>query len=189
MNRRSLLRWICRAIASVSAAVVAVPAVRFLLHPLLRRQKNDAIVRRLAPLDDLPVGKPQSFPILGTRQDAWTTYEEEVLGRVWIVRRSNSETSPEQAQVEAFTAICPHLGCAIDWDKAHDHFLCPCHRAVFDSNGQPAADADLGYKNPTPRGMDALECRVVQDAETETWWVEVEFQRFEFGLTTQQALT
>lgn len=51
---------------------------------------------------------------------------------------------------------CPHLGCALKWNKAEHTWDCPCHGSRFDKNGRlidnPATgDADIYYnktKNP-----------------------------------------
>ena len=36
----------------------------------------------------------------------------------------------------AYSAVCTHLGCLVRWDASEQQFLCPCHAAVFDENGQ-----------------------------------------------------
>lgn len=36
---------------------------------------------------------------------------------------------------QAFSSICPHLGCRVHWQADKQHFLCPCHRGVFRSDG------------------------------------------------------
>ena len=36
----------------------------------------------------------------------------------------------------ALSAVCTHLGCLVKWDSLRREFLCPCHAAVFDENGQ-----------------------------------------------------
>lgn len=37
---------------------------------------------------------------------------------------------------KAFSAVCTHLGCLVKWDSAKKEFICPCHAATFDDNGQ-----------------------------------------------------
>jgi cytochrome b6-f complex iron-sulfur subunit len=37
---------------------------------------------------------------------------------------------------KAFSAACTHLGCLVEWDPPNKRFICPCHAAVFDENGQ-----------------------------------------------------
>ncbi|MFV2068773.1 MAG: hypothetical protein ACC645_17510, partial [Pirellulales bacterium] len=74
MNRRTLLKWFCNAASVASAAVVVVPGFRFIVAPLRRKREGGAVVRRVVRLDQLPVGKPKRFSILGSRQDAWTVH-------------------------------------------------------------------------------------------------------------------
>ena len=47
--------------------------------------------------------------------------------------------------IEAFSSVCPHLGCRVHWVPSRKEFFCPCHNAVFDGDGMavsgPPADA------------------------------------------------
>ena len=47
--------------------------------------------------------------------------------------------------IEAFSSVCPHLGCRVHWVPSRKEFFCPCHNAVFDGDGVavsgPPADA------------------------------------------------
>lgn len=36
----------------------------------------------------------------------------------------------------AISAVCPHLGCAVDWNADAQIFACPCHGSRFDQDGQ-----------------------------------------------------
>ncbi len=49
------------------------------------------------------------------------------------------------------SSICPHLGCAPQWDETFTppRFKCPCHGSQFDIDGAHLA-------GPAPRGMDPL---------------------------------
>jgi cytochrome b6-f complex iron-sulfur subunit len=35
----------------------------------------------------------------------------------------------------AFSAVCTHLGCIVQWQKEQNQFLCPCHGGQFSSEG------------------------------------------------------
>jgi cytochrome b6-f complex iron-sulfur subunit len=37
----------------------------------------------------------------------------------------------EQAGVRAFSAICTHLACIVEWDESRQIVLCPCHDGRF----------------------------------------------------------
>lgn len=189
MNRRQMLQWLNGLIAAGCAAIVAVPGVAYVWATVRRRDASTSIVRRVAPLAALRVGQPVALALTGNRQDAWTLYPEELLGRVWLVRKSDEATHASEAEVAAFTTICPHLGCEVQEDPGRKGFYCPCHKARFDLGGSPVSRGDRGERNPAPRGLDSLECRVVQDEPTGEWWVEVKYEKFEHGLTTKIAKT
>ena len=38
-------------------------------------------------------------------------------------------------EVRAFSAVCTHLGCVVRWEKGMDHFFCPCHKGMFNKDG------------------------------------------------------
>lgn len=187
MNRRSLLKGLSGAIGIASAAIVAVPGVAWVIEALRRRPAAAGLVRRLVRLNDLPTGRPLQFPVLGERRDAWTVHPQEAIGRVWLVREGDSPDDPSVARIAAYSAVCPHLGCAIQLDAQGEHFICPCHKAAFGRAGQPLGERELGHRNHAPRGMDSLECRVVQDEQTQEWWVEVKYEKFEQGLSKKVA--
>ncbi|MEK6248011.1 MAG: hypothetical protein N2C12_07515, partial [Planctomycetales bacterium] len=65
----------------------------------------------------------------------------------------------------------------------------PCHQARFDADGQRVTAAGSGHTNHSPRDMDPLECRLVQDEEFGDWWVEVKYEEFEVGLTKKVSRT
>lgn len=50
--------------------------------------------------------------------------------------------------LQAFSTVCPHLGCRVHWDAANERFFCPCHRGEFDRNGIATAGppADAGQR-------------------------------------------
>ncbi len=184
MNRRSVLKLISRVIGWTSACIIAIPGVSFITAPLRRRNSNDAVLRRVVKLANLKAGQPTQVAITGSRQDAWVHYSEEVIGRVWLVRTTDDSVEPDQTQVNAFSSVCPHLGCAVQFE-GEKGFNCPCHKAYFELSGTPVSDAELGARNPTPRGLDSLTCQLVKDSETGEWWVEVQYETFEHGLTKQ----
>lgn len=37
---------------------------------------------------------------------------------------------------KAFSGICTHLGCIVQWDAGRRQIACPCHAGFFDLNGR-----------------------------------------------------
>jgi Rieske Fe-S protein len=176
INRRTILKTISSSIAAVCAAVVAVPGVRYVFATVARSRTEGRIVQRVARLAELPVGRPVAAVVSGSRRDAWTSHPDETIGRIWLVRRPIDDTaSPAQVQVDAFSAVCPHLRCTVQCDAARRQFVCPCHKGVFDWTGRPLSAQELGRTNPVPRALEAVHCHVVQDDHTGEWWVEVAY--------------
>lgn len=181
MNRRDLLKWLSRAIASACAAVLAVPGVNYLWGTTRREQSGERTTQRLVRLSDLLPDQPVDVAVTGTRHDAWFAWPDEVLGRVWLVRRTDESTPAPNSRVDAFCSRCPHLGCEVQLQDAAHRFVCPCHKAAFDLQGRRLGDRQLGHKNPSPHGLRTLPCHVVQDADSGDWWVEVSYENSRSG--------
>lgn len=41
----------------------------------------------------------------------------------------------ESGELRQFSAICPHMGCTVQWNAAEKTFDCPCHGSRFDTRG------------------------------------------------------
>ena len=54
----------------------------------------------------------------------------------------------------AYSAICTHLGCIVQWDGPRLQIECPCHAGVFDVNGRVVS-------GPPPRPLAELDVAVV----------------------------
>ena len=159
MTRRRLLETLVGAVAAAIGVALAVPALAFLSYPARRRtvfggdQPLD-----VAALGALPDGKPVRVTVTApARRDAWTRLEHVTLGGCWLVRQGQS--------VRALSTVCPHAGCAVDWDAAHEAFVCPCHDSRFSTAGECVS-------GPSPRPMDALAVTVAEGR------VRVAWQRF-----------
>ncbi|HEX6983969.1 MAG TPA: Rieske 2Fe-2S domain-containing protein [Planctomycetaceae bacterium] len=181
MQRRTFLVWFGRAVYTACAAVVAGAGARFVAAPISSAASGGGPVRRrIATLDSLPVGEPQLLSVVGTRQDAWTRHADQVIGRVWVTRTTPPDADPEQTKLAVFNASCPHSGCPVQ-KAAPEGYVCHCHGAKFKPDGSKVGDGE-GFTNPSPRGMDPLDHRIVKDEATGRWWVEVEYKEYEVGL-------
>jgi Rieske Fe-S protein len=121
-----------------------------------------------APTDPLDVGSVESMRIGGRWKtvpviapvvsDAWTSARDVVLGAAFVRR-------PAADKIEALSAICPHLGCAVGYDAGSDTFLCPCHNSKWSGAGEmlPGGKAK--------RGLDPLPIDIREGRLRLTWQV------------------
>jgi len=168
MQRRTFLKSATALLQTLTAMAVGVPVVRFLLDPFRRSQRQADFVR-VAPLSALSTGNPVRVVVQSDHQDTYMRYPLGPVGSVWFVPGPDANGPPR-----CFQTICPHLGCGIDYLAAHGVFSCPCHASDFDAAG-------AALSGPSPRGMDALECRLSEPDDTGERWVEVYYQEFQTG--------
>jgi menaquinol-cytochrome c reductase iron-sulfur subunit len=162
--RRNLL------VASLAVGIGAIVSIfpfaagLGVLFDPLRRKTAKAEALRITTLDALPDdGVPRAFPVINTRVDAWNLYPAEAIGSVFLKR------DPGQQLPVAWTTVCPHLGCAVDFKAPASQFQCPCHTSGFNTNG------DILF-GPSPRCLDSLEVEVRNDDEI---WVK--YEKFRSG--------
>ena len=56
-----------------------------------------------------------------------------------VVRRGAAKLAvyrDEKGKSHAFSAVCPHLGCIVQWNGAEKTWDCPCHGSRFDKQGK-----------------------------------------------------
>jgi quinol---cytochrome c reductase iron-sulfur subunit, bacillus type len=169
-ERRRFLKWMTHGLGALFGAVIAVPAVAYIIDPR-NRAAAASDFKPVARLDELEIGKPKEVVIRDVRHDAWTVHPNDIIGRVWLIRR-------DKDKVEAFTTICPHLGCSINYNTTHQMFVCPCHNGTFSLECKKMDKAIGGTMNPPPRDMDSLE---VNPAALKEGIVEVKYQNFAQG--------
>jgi menaquinol-cytochrome c reductase iron-sulfur subunit len=162
-DRRTLLKVITGVLGAGAAAVVGAPAIRALIAPLGKKTISGAgDFVAIGPLELIPEdGTPLKLPVvIDSPRDAWTALPPTEVGAVFVRR--------EGGEVIAYSTICPHLGCGVDWHGEKRNFACPCHESAFDARGQVAA-------GPSPRSLDRLETRIVAGK------IEVKYVRFTQG--------
>jgi menaquinol-cytochrome c reductase iron-sulfur subunit len=158
------------AFGAAMGAIAVIPGLGFLAHPLRRPTTtggDDPL--RVASPDQIRPGKPMRVSVVGQRRDAWLRLDRVKLGAAWLVRQR------EDGPVKAFSTVCPHLGCGIDWNAKTSQFDCPCHASSFDLDGRC-----LG--GPSPRGLDELEVTVKEED------VLVRYQRFQVGTPKKEPI-
>ena len=174
MPRRTFLKACTHALGAVFGALLGIPAVAYLIDAR-NRPAPDTGFKTIARLSELTVNVPRQVVLHDVRRDAWTLHPNDVIGRVWLIRRPND-------QVEAFTTICPHLGCSINFAAGAKQFVCPCHGGTYDLAGKRVERA--GFANPAPRGMDALPIKVTPEAGKSDLLIAVKYENFIQGRNT-----
>ena len=108
-SRRKFLGVCLGGILSAAAATIW-PVYRFLAP-----RKSDAVAGKVViPETELPEGTAKFFEFAGSA--------------AVLVRKRGGELS-------AFSAVCTHLGCIVQWEKDKQDFLCPCHAGHYDADG------------------------------------------------------
>lgn len=160
-DRRGFLKKITVALGAAVGASLLYPLVRYVLFPVGRStvDSSDEPIEAIA-VDELPQdGKPVKVELVGDGvSNAWATSSGVTLGAAWIRKAENGE-------VEALSSVCPHLGCAIDFDPEAAEYRCPCHRSAFAITGEKKS-------GPAKRGLDPL------PVEVEGGRVSIRFVRY-----------
>lgn len=174
-GRRSVLRWLIHGMGLITAAILGIPAVAYLIDPR-NRAKASSSFKDVVRLSQLPVGEPREFILRETTRDAWTLHPNEIVGRVFLTRRNESMDQPI---VTAHTTICPHLGCSVNFtgntQSGETAFQCPCHGGRFDIQGK------VFEGNVAPRDMDSLAVQYQPIPDSNDKMVQVEYKKFEAG--------
>jgi Rieske Fe-S protein len=157
------------AIGGTIGAVVAVPLVRYLLFPMGR----EVVSSSADPIDVIDEGglKAGAPPIrvqmnASKMRNAWGVADDVPLGSAWLRKT-------ESGEVQALSAVCPHLGCAVDFDSQAGAFKCPCHKSAFGLDGAKIS-------GPSKRGLDPLPVRVDEGR------VKVTFIRFRSDIAERE---
>jgi len=177
-ERRSFLGHAAAIVAGFLAVVFPFAAGSgVFLDPLRRRRKStagdaDELARysRICPLDALPAdGMPHQFVVTADITDAWSQTRGQRVGLVFLQR----EDADGKPKITAFTAACPQLGCAVEFDASHDRYECPCHVSGFAKDGSKLF-------GPSLRDLDGLDFKLVEKNGMQEVWVA--FQQFRAGV-------
>ena len=174
-DRRQFIKGASCAIGGAVGLVPALAAVRVALDPIGRERGDGGGFTRLANLKDLEPGKPVMVPVVAEKRDKWSR-SEGVVGAVWLLREklegganwASDEDGPAMKaadHVTAFSTICPHLGCFVDFREKENDFYCPCHNSNFKLSGE-------ALNTTPPRPMDELEVDADKLAQSGEVWVK-----------------
>jgi Rieske Fe-S protein len=143
ISRRDFVKLTTAAVGAFITAVVGLPAIAYLIEPALTTSSSDAWIP-LGKLDGFEVGKPTLSTFTRSQASGW---EKAVNSYgVFVLRKSPTE-------VVAFSNVCTHLGCRVNWQADKKEYVCPCHDGHFNIDGRVVA-------GPPPRPLDTYETKV-----------------------------
>ncbi|MGD1074965.1 MAG: Rieske (2Fe-2S) protein [Thermodesulfovibrionales bacterium] len=128
MKRRRFLHALLAILSSTALFSFAYPLLRFLAPP-----SGEAKAKKL-------ILEKREIPIGGAKNIVLNDMPAIVLNRAG-------------KGLVAFSRVCTHLGCLVEYDKDKNRLLCPCHAGVFDLEGNVVS-------GPPPRPLARLPLRI-----------------------------
>jgi len=125
-------------------ALLSVPLLRFVLHPLLSATTTTAWS---------DVGKSDEFAGITAPVKKLVTIEQRDGWRKIVSEKAVYVFRGKDGQFGVLSAVCTHLGCSVPWIAEKNQFICPCHKGIFAPDGKL-----LG--GPAPRAMDRLDSKI-----------------------------
>jgi menaquinol-cytochrome c reductase iron-sulfur subunit len=142
ISRRDFIKIMTAGVGTVIGAVVGLPAIGYIISPALRAGSKDAWVS-IGKLEDIPVGEPIAFSFTRTQINGWERTATNYGG--FVLRKSK-----DKDDIKILSSRCTHLGCQVNWRVEAQSFVCPCHDAAFDIDGNV-------MDGPPPRPLDTYE--------------------------------
>jgi Rieske Fe-S protein len=126
-TRRSLLNWLLGTSAGAFLVAVLYPVSRYLVPPTAGEAAASSVALAIKPEDV----KPNSGQIF------------KFGSRPGILIRTPA------GELRAFSAVCTHLNCTVQYRPDLSHIWCACHNGHFDLNGK-------NIDGPPPRPLESL---------------------------------
>ena len=130
MKRRSFLDGVLKVVGGVLGGLVLYPVFRYFVPP----KQPEAVTNRTiaAREDELAPNAFKIFPF---------------AGRPAILIRLSS------GEYRAFSAVCTHLGCTVQYRREKSDIWCACHNGIYDLQGR-------NVSGPPPRPLERYEVRI-----------------------------
>ena len=145
LSRRGFLGAVVIVLNALTAALLIIPTIGYVLSPLLRRRTPRWVSLGSASelSGDTPRGVRYTY-----RNDS--DFMERDVRRTAFVLRLDGEWI-------ALSGNCTHMGCNVAYNAEAGTFDCPCHGGRYDRAG-------LVIEGPPPRALKRFRTRVVDGA-------------------------
>lgn len=153
VSRREFLNYSLTGLGGFMVAGMLMPMVRMAVDPVLQKKElgADGLVNVSLAISDI-TDTPQRVDWEVEQVDAWHT--SKVKRTAWVFK-------DEAGDIQAFSPVCKHLGCFVNWegdDRYPDEFFCPCHEGRYYKDGinvpgtPPLGPLDV-YEQAVENGM------------------------------------
>lgn len=146
LDRRDFVKVVTVTLGSIMGAVIAIPAVGYLLSPATSIKKKESWIS-LGPLENYPILQPILFTFVQTTVNGWEKTSNSY--GVYVVRY-------DETTQKVFSNKCTHLSCRVTWQDGQQEFFCPCHDGIFSIEGQvvsgPPPAPLIEYENKVEDG-------------------------------------
>jgi len=133
MKRRAFLNWLLGTSIGAFLAAVLYPVTRYLIPPRLAEAVSTSVTLDVKPVS-VKANSGQIFKF-GSKPAI-------------LVRAPSGE-------LHAFTAVCTHLQCTVQYREDLQHIWCACHNGHFD----PISGKNIGGPPPRPLEQYAVNLR------------------------------
>jgi Rieske Fe-S protein len=132
MTRREFLKGIVKSFFVLLSA--GVFAAAWYIYPAKAKKRR---LQFVYVLDE------DELPRRGVRkvEFKYAVDETEILNRAFL--------AVNEKGIIAFSPVCTHLGCYVNWDNNRKEFLCPCHGGRYNREGEVIA-------GPPPKSLARL---------------------------------
>ncbi|MCL4475536.1 MAG: ubiquinol-cytochrome c reductase iron-sulfur subunit [Nitrospirae bacterium] len=131
MKRRRFLGIVLAVLGSTAAGSLAYPLLRFFAPPARDNKTKSISIRK----SDIRLGEAKEIVFNNNPVIVINRYEKGFV---------------------AFSKVCTHLGCLVEYDKGLRKLVCPCHAGTFDLDGNVLS-------GPPPRPLPAIPLKVEGD--------------------------
>jgi cytochrome b6-f complex iron-sulfur subunit len=135
-GRRRVLNWFVGTSLGALLVSIVYPVVRFLNPPEVETPSTDEV-------------------------EAGATNDPEFVAKGYKIVRFGSEpvivVRVSDTDFRAFSAVCTHLACIVEYGKANQVIHCNCHNGQFDLHGQVVG-------GPPPKPLPPFDVHLVADA-------------------------
>ena len=137
LSRSDFVKVVTAFLGTLMGTITGLPVIGYIISPALGLKETEAWIP-LGPLENYPIGSPQSFNFTRSRINGW----EKTINSygVFVIRQ-------DETQVRVLSNVCTHLSCRVSWHPDLQEYVSPCHDGHFDILGNVTS-------GPPPRPLD-----------------------------------